>query len=118
MSENLPCPSCGNDDVEDYIALAVAAVICKRCGMRGPRSAWNTRAPALTWTAERPTVSGWYWLRDGSAQPRCVHMPDWLEIQSCRDRPGVLFAGPIPAPAEPVPCPAAVPTGTGPEESA
>ncbi len=48
MADNLPCPSCGNERVEEFIPLPekyqdFIAVICRRCGMRGPIAAWNRR---------------------------------------------------------------------------
>jgi hypothetical protein len=49
--EFLPCPSCGpGTKVEEFIPLPdkyadFMGVICRECGMRGPRDTWNLRTP-------------------------------------------------------------------------
>lgn len=52
MSDNLKaCPSCGpGTRVEEFIPMPgtygdFVAVICRGCGMRGPRDTWNVRPP-------------------------------------------------------------------------
>lgn len=52
MSEEIsPCPSCGPGTVvEEFHPLpekypSFPAVICRACGMRGPRDTWNRRTP-------------------------------------------------------------------------
>lgn len=52
MIDNLPCPSCGNAAVEEFIPLPdkypeYHAIICRKCGMRGPTAAWNVRHPPV-----------------------------------------------------------------------
>jgi len=47
----MPCPSCGNKDVEEFIPLpdrypGFDAIICLKCGMRGPADTWNFRVPS------------------------------------------------------------------------
>jgi hypothetical protein len=50
LSENMPCPSCGSAEVEEFIPLpdkypGFDAIICRKCGMRGPADTWNFRVP-------------------------------------------------------------------------
>lgn len=108
MSEGLlPCPFCGGE-AEPCEVGGFWWVQCKAsCGspLFGLRpdavAAWNRRAPALTWTPERPTVPGWYWGRH-------PHVLDLVMVwvgQDAIDRDefnhGTQWAGPIPEPAEP-----------------
>jgi len=51
LNENMPCPSCGSHEVEEYIPMMAdypdfSAIRCIKCGMRGPVDAWNLRVPS------------------------------------------------------------------------
>jgi hypothetical protein len=58
---------------------------------------WAEHELRLTWTAERPTVPGWYWVDRGFGAYAIYINEAELEY----DRPNSRFAGPIPEPAEP-----------------
>lgn len=51
MSKLMPCPFCGNTDLNEGhrfaegSAIREPAVRCGRCGVQGPLAAWNMRAP-------------------------------------------------------------------------
>lgn len=63
---------------------------------------------SLTWTAERPTVVGWYWERNLSRPSRHPQIflatDEYLDaVAKCSDTVLIWhqWAGPIPEPAEP-----------------
>lgn len=73
---------------------------------------------ALTWTREKPTVSGWYWLHNGSWLGICevwehhAHDGTILRIRPAGEpiirleffqAPEAWWMGPLPIPPEPQP---------------
>lgn len=65
MSEYLPCPFCGNSNIEIQSvgnwACTAMAVVCHKCGMEGPVSEdpeiaealWNKRVKPITSKGEK-----------------------------------------------------------------
>lgn len=114
-----PCPRCGSTDLVVYGKSSENYYVrCHACDMQGPDihgreealEAWNAFPRALTWTKERPTEPGYYWLK--------AHLVTIVEVSLGIERyPIVRFtgskdsipldlmrycewAGPIPAPKE------------------
>ena len=53
----------GESDAEDRECTADGTLLIKQF------EAWRKTQPALTWTTEKPTKEGWYWLRSNAANP-------------------------------------------------
>lgn len=113
MSEELtllPCPACKRHSagITRTNGTGVAFVMCRRigCALSGPIrktdeaavAAWNALPRALTWTDEQPKVPGWYWFRNGGANP--VILSITLPVK-WKAEPDDEWAGPIPEPREP-----------------
>lgn len=74
----------------------------RRSGLQAATDA--ARTDDLVWTAEPPTVSGWYWTRRNHPYwPPAVQYiqvrPGWVRHDG---PPRMEYAGPIPLPAEPI----------------
>lgn len=127
MEKLLPCPVCGapvkitggdewHNQHEFWICCENKECGCVRVGDTEREECirrWNDIPRALTWTKERPTKEGWYWLKWPGGGVEVVRLVGYLGIDFTvfytdaehTDRLSVLdkrtvWAGPIPQPQD------------------